>query len=68
MKTCFASKVILFQETLEYANVINICYTWQSSSLQVRVPSGLTWAIVQAIIETLNPIVRQFLLNHNIGY
>lgn len=27
MKICFASKVIMFKETLEYVNVINICYT-----------------------------------------
>jgi hypothetical protein len=27
VKTNFASKVILFQETLEYVSVINICYT-----------------------------------------
>jgi hypothetical protein len=26
MKTCFASKVIIFQKTLKYANVINLCY------------------------------------------
>ncbi len=58
MKTHFVSKVILFQETLEYANVINLCYTWQSSFLQIKVPSGLTWAIVRAIIETLNPVAR----------
>jgi hypothetical protein len=42
MKTCFAPKVILiFQEALEYANVINICYMWQNSSLQVKVPLAL---------------------------
>ncbi len=52
--TCFASKVIIFQETLEYANVINICYTQQSSTLRAKVPSELTWAIVQTITETLN--------------
>lgn len=27
VKTCFSSKVILFQETLKYVNVIYICYT-----------------------------------------
>ncbi len=46
VKTHFASKVILFQETLEYVNVINIYYTQQSSTLQAKVPSGLTWVIV----------------------
>jgi hypothetical protein len=36
--------------------------------LQARVPSKLTWAIIQIIIETLNPIVHQCLLNYNRGY
>jgi hypothetical protein len=68
VKTRFASKVTLFQETLEYVNAINICYTQQSSTLQVRVPNGLTWAIARTIIETLNPIVHQCLLNQHRGY
>jgi hypothetical protein len=46
MKIRFASKVILFKEILEYANVINICYILQSSYLQIRIPNRLTWAIV----------------------
>jgi hypothetical protein len=29
IKTQFVSQVILFQETLEYYNVISICYGWQ---------------------------------------
>jgi hypothetical protein len=33
MKICFASKVFMFQETLEYVNVINISYTQQISTL-----------------------------------
>jgi len=28
MKTCFASKIILFQKILEYQNAIPICYAW----------------------------------------
>jgi hypothetical protein len=63
VKTRFASKVIIFQEILEYVNVINICYTRQSSALQAKVPNGLTWAIARIITETLNPIVHQCLLN-----
>ncbi len=46
MKTHFASKLILFQETLEFVNVINTYYTPQNLALWARVPSGLTWAIV----------------------
>jgi hypothetical protein len=33
------------------------------SSLQTRVPWGLTWTIVQSVTETLHPIVHQCLLN-----
>ncbi len=58
MKAYFVSKVMMFQETLEYVNAINICYTQQNSSFQARVPNGLTWAIARAVIEILNPIVH----------
>jgi hypothetical protein len=44
-------------------NVINTYYTPQSLALWARVPSGLTWAIVWVITETLNLVVHQFLLN-----
>jgi hypothetical protein len=63
VKTCFASKVILFQKTLEYANVINIYYTQQNLALQARVLNGLTWAITRIVIETLNLVFHQCLLN-----
>jgi hypothetical protein len=63
VKTHFASKVIIFQETFEYANVINIYYTWQSSALQAKVPNGLTWTIARTITKTLNLVVHQCLLN-----
>jgi len=63
MKTHFASKAILFQETLEYVNVINICYIYHTSSSQARVLSVLTWAIAQTIIETPNQVVCQCFLN-----
>jgi hypothetical protein len=58
VKTHFASKIILFQKTLEYTNVINIYYTQQSLALQVRVLGGLTWAIIQIVTETLNLVVH----------
>jgi hypothetical protein len=45
MKTFLTSKVITFIKTLEYVNAINIYYTQQSSFLQAKVLSGLTWAI-----------------------
>ncbi len=68
MKTRFASKVVLFQKTLEYANVINIYYTQQSLVLQAKVLSGLTWDITRIVTETLNLVVHQCLLNQCKGY
>ena len=68
VKTRFASKVILFQETLEYADAINICYAAQSLKLQARVPTGVTWAVARTVTETLNPVVKQCVLNQTRGY
>jgi hypothetical protein len=33
IKTQFASKVILFKETLELKDAINLCYSWQTIAL-----------------------------------
>ncbi len=66
VKAYFVSKVIMFQETLEYVNAINICYMQQNSSFQTRVPSGLTWAIARMIMEIVNPIVHQSLSNQKV--
>ena len=68
VKTRFASKVIFFQETLEYADAINICYAAQSLKLQARVPIGVTWAVARIFTETLNPVVKQCVLNQTRGY
>jgi hypothetical protein len=59
MKTRFTSKMILFQETLEYQDAINLCYGRQETQeLQGRVPDAHTWAICKLIIETMLPIVK----------
>jgi hypothetical protein len=63
VKTKFASKVILFQETLEYPRATTICYNHQSLHLQAYVSFGPTWAIARAMIETLNLIIKQCVLN-----
>ena len=68
VKTRFASKVVLFQETQEYADAISICYRRQSLKLQARVPSGMTWAIARTVTQTLNPVVQQCVLNQTRGY
>lgn len=53
MKTRFTSKVEFFQETLEFANDINICYCNSSLQLQSKVPCGKTWAMAKALTKTI---------------
>ena len=68
VKTRFASKVVLLQETQEYADAITICYRRQSLKLQARVPSGMTWATSRTVTQTLNLVVQQCVLNQTRGY
>jgi len=69
VKMKFVSWVIIFQETLEYRNVISICYGWQQIiHLSFKVLVLQTWAIVQAITNALLPIVKLCVLNQNVGY
>ncbi len=59
MKTKFASKVILFQETLEYQDAINLCYGRQETlELQGHVLNARTWAIRKMVCETMLPIIK----------
>jgi hypothetical protein len=58
MKTGFASRVILFQETLKCMNAINMCYDRQTTHLQAHVPDGQTWAIVHILTKTLLLVVN----------
>jgi hypothetical protein len=62
VKRKFANKVMFFQETLEFANAINICYQRQNLQLQSKVPCGKTWAMAIIVIETLNLVVKQCVL------
>ena len=68
MKTRFASKVVLFQETQEFAKAINLCYGRQSIKLQERMSSPLTWAIAKVVTETINLVIKQSVLNQTRGY
>jgi len=68
MKTRFVSKVILFEETLEYADAINIWYEVQSLKLQAQVPTGVTWTVARTVTKTLNLVVKQCVLNQTRGY
>jgi hypothetical protein len=45
VKSCFASRNIPFQKTLEFKHVINLCYERQSLALQGHVPSPQVWTI-----------------------
>jgi hypothetical protein len=49
VKTWFASKVVFFQETLEYVIAINLYYNRLTSKLQTQVPFNSTWAIVKVV-------------------
>ncbi len=53
---------------MEYARTITICYNRQSLHLHAYVPSNPTWAIVRALTEILNQIVKQCVFNQTIGY
>jgi hypothetical protein len=54
MKTMFVNKVIIFQETLEYQNAINLCYGKQETQeLQGCVLDPHTWAICKMVVETM---------------
>jgi hypothetical protein len=68
VKTRFAFKVVLFQETQEYADAINICYRRQSQKLQAHVPSVMAWATTRIVTQTLHLVVQQCVLNQTRGY
>jgi len=68
MKTRFASKVILFQETLEFKHVIALCHKRQQSlDCQGCVPSPQVWVIAQ-VVDILGHVVQQCVLNQSPGY
>jgi hypothetical protein len=58
------NKVIMFEETLEFQQVILSCY-WRQKTLtsQLRVLKPQVWAIVEAIIRCLNLVVIACVMN-----
>jgi len=59
VKTKFASKVILFQKTLEFKHTIALCYGQQQLlTFQGHVPSLQIWAIPQVVVNTLGLMVQ----------
>ncbi len=63
MKTCFASKVVMFKQCLAYQVVIMSCYNHQMEALANMIPWAQTWAIAKAICDTFFPIVTTCVLN-----
>ncbi len=68
MKIHFVSKVVIFQETIQFKHVITLCYgSQQSLALQGCVFSPQVWVVTQ-VVDTLGPLVQQCVLNHRQGY
>jgi hypothetical protein len=69
VKICFVSKVVPFQETIEFKHVIVLCCGSQESlALQSCVLNPQVWVIAQVVVDTLGPMVQQCVLNHRQGY
>jgi len=69
VKTKFANKVILFQETLEYGDAINLCYgRHETLELQGCVPDAYMWAVCKTLTKIMLPIVKKCILNQTCGY
>jgi hypothetical protein len=69
IKTKFANKIVMFQETLEYQNAIDLCYRRQEThELQAHVPNVQTWAICKIICETIFHVVEQCIINQTQQY
>jgi hypothetical protein len=59
----------MFKETLEFKNVIILCYGKQKSILlQQRILKAQMWVIVEAITYMLNPIVSTCVMNQSRGH
>jgi hypothetical protein len=57
MKTSFASKVIMFEEVLEFKQAILLCYGQQKTIvLQQKVPKVEVWAIAKTFASFLNKV------------
>ncbi len=69
MKTKFANKVIMFEETFEFKNVVILCYGKQKFvALQQKIPKAQVWAIVKTITFTLNHVIFTCVMNHSRGH
>lgn len=66
--TRFASTVLLFKNALAYRLAIYNCFNKQKDpDLAARVPTALMWETAQAVVYTLEPVVKLCVLNQGSG-
>jgi hypothetical protein len=69
IKTRFASKVIMFEKTLEFKQTIITCYKRQKTiALQQKVVKAQTWVVTKVITSTLNHVVTTCVMNQSHGH
>ncbi len=61
----FANHVLLFQDAFIYQSAIELCYNWQTMTLQSCMPSPKAWAICDVVVKVLSPIVISYVLNQS---
>lgn len=68
VNTRFASRVIMFKDALRYRQAIHNCYIKQAPSLQQRIPTPQTWAILETVASALSPLLSACVINQCRGY
>jgi hypothetical protein len=69
IKIRFASKVIMFKETLKFNQTISIYYGKQKIiASQQKVLKAQLWAIIKAITSCLNHVVMACVVNQSCGH
>ncbi len=63
VNTWFTSKVILFKETLEFKDAINLYYLRQTIALHSKIPIPQTWVVAQKVSKIMALVVTQCVLN-----
>ncbi len=62
----FASKSIMFQQALQFKDIIILYYNKQNSIIiSERMPPLLTWHISKIVLNYLSPIVSACVLNQS---
>jgi hypothetical protein len=55
--------VILFKETLEFKDAINLYYLRQTIALHSKIPIPQTWVVAQKVSKIMALVVTQCVLN-----